>query len=178
MIRICILMKGMTIGIYFGSTTGNTGDVADLIYEELGGRASKPVDIEHLTPGDLLGHDTLLLGIPTWNVGEMQEDWESFGPGLARHDLKGKRIALFGCGDQDGYPDTFGDALGLLWDLLEPAGAKLVGRWSTDGYDFEASAGVRDGKFLGLMVDFENQEDMTRGRVQAWVRQLRAELGL
>jgi flavodoxin I len=167
----------MTIGIYFGSTTGNTGDLAQMIFEQLGDLASEPVDIESLTPSDLLGHDTILLGIPTWNVGQLQKDWEEFGPQLAGHDLSGKVIGLFGCGDQAGYPDTFGDAFGLLWDMLEPRGAKLIGRWPTDGYQFDGSLGVRDGMFLGLLCDPENQPELTKDRVTGWTRRIREELG-
>lgn len=164
--------------IFYGSTTGNTGEVAGLIEKALGDAVGPARDIQGLSVDAFLEYDTLILGVSTWDIGELQEDWQMLSKELVRLDLSGKTVALFGCGDQYSYPDTFGDALGLLWDLLEPRGARLVGRWSTAGYDFEASRGERDGTFLGLLCDFENQKALTEARVAAWVTQLKGELGM
>lgn len=164
------------IGIFFGSTSGNTEQVAEMLERELGGLADPAVDIDNVAAEDLMAYDVLLLGIPTWNVGEMQEHWEDLSEKIAGFDWSGKTVGLFGCGDQYSYPDTFGDALGLLWQVIGPRGAKLIGRWSTEGYDFEASVALVDGDFLGLVADFENQEDLTAQRVQAWAAQIRREV--
>ncbi|MBX2810664.1 MAG: flavodoxin [Myxococcales bacterium] len=160
------------IGIFFGSTTGNTTDVAELIANELGDKSAEPVDIEKASPEDFDKYSVLILGIPTWNVGQMQDDWDKFLPQLAESNWAGKTVALFGCGDQEGYPDTFGDALYLLWEQIQPLGPRLIGQWPTEGYSFEDSKAVVDGKFIGLMTDAENQEGLTQERVQAWVQEL------
>jgi flavodoxin I len=47
--------------------------------------------------------------------------------------------------------------------------------WPTDGYDFKKSKAVRDGKFLGLVIDVENQDHLSDKRVKAWVAQLQKE---
>ncbi|EAH9105226.1 flavodoxin, partial [Campylobacter jejuni] len=44
---------------------------------------------------------------------------------------------------------------------------------STDGYTFEASDAVVDGKFVGLALDNDNQEDQTESRIDAWVEQIK-----
>ena len=168
----------VSIGIFYGSTTGNTGDVAELVHKELGGAASEPVDIESTSASALAEFDVLLLGIPTWDTGNFQKDWESFAPEVGQLDLAGKKVGIFGCGDQDGYPDTFGDALGLLWETLQSTGAQLIGQWPTDGYEFNESKGVVDGKFVGVIVDFETQEDQTDERIKGWVAQIKSELGI
>ncbi len=168
----------MRIGIIYGSTMGNTQSVAEQIKEHLGDAADDPIDVIDFKPEDIAKYDVLLLGIPTWHVGEMQDDWvdaaETFNCPL----LSGKKVGLFGCGDQAGYPDTFGDALGLLWDIIEPAGPVLIGRWPTDGYNFDNSHGVRDGMLLGLMCDNDYEPELTDERVERWCAQIKQELGL
>ena len=49
----------------------------------------------------------LIFGIPTWDYGELQEDWEEMWPELDSLDLSGKEVALYGLGDQQGYPEWF-----------------------------------------------------------------------
>ena len=48
-------------------------------------------------------YDVLILGIPTWDFGEIQEDWEAVWQQLDTLDLQGKIVALYGMGDQLGY---------------------------------------------------------------------------
>ncbi|NRA56877.1 MAG: flavodoxin [Phycisphaerales bacterium] len=168
----------MKIGIIYGSSTGATEIVADHIKDHFGELASSPIEVYKFDPKGMEQYDVLLLGIPTWHIGEMQEDWEDAAEKFAIPQMKGKKVGLFGCGDQGGYPDTFGDALGLLWDIIEPAGPELIGRWSTDGYDYEASVGERDGTFLGLMVDEDHQPSLSNERIEKWCTQVKQELGL
>ena len=63
--------------------------------------------------------------------------------------------------------------MGKLAQNLKDAGANLVGEVSTDGYTFEASDAVVDGKFVGLALDNDNQEDQTESRIDAWVEQIK-----
>ncbi len=51
----------------------------------------------------------------------------------------------------------------------------MCGSTSTDGYDHQASKAERDGKFIGLMCDEDNQYDMSEDRAKAWVEQLKGE---
>lgn len=105
----------------------------------------------------------------------MQEDWESFVDELGDVDWSGKKVTYVGLGDADGYPDTFLDALGIIHDRIKDKGAAFVGAWPTDGYNFEASKGVVNGKFLGLAIDEDNQKDQTAARIDKWVAQLKGE---
>ena len=170
----------MSIAIVFGSTTGNTEFAASMIKDELGSHVTLFEDVADIQPQDLLAHDVLLLGCPTWHIGELQDDWEIFLPEMNGLDLSGKKVAFFGMGDAVAYADTFLDAFGEMWDLIKNLGnPQLVGLWPTEGYDFEESKGLFDEKhFLGLGLDEENQDDLHEERVKAWVKQLRQELGL
>ena len=90
--------------------------------------------------------------------------------------LDGKPVALFGSGDAFCYPDTFQDAMGILGNDMRQRGARLIGRWPTDGYTFNTSRGVEDGMFLGLALDTDDSWTLTRSRIATWSAQLLAEL--
>jgi flavodoxin I len=121
--------------------------------------------------------DLILLGSSTWGLGDMQDDWVAHQdlPGI---NLEGKTVAVFGTGDQTGFSDSFVNAIGTLADSAEKAGAHLVGAWPTDGYDLLESTAVRNGRFVGLALDEDNQADQTQTRIAQWVAQLKTELGL
>jgi flavodoxin I len=169
------------IGLFYGSTNGNTTAVAGLIQREFADQANIDVqlfDIADYYLEEMLDFDILILGIPTWNVGQLQRDWDAIIEEFDEIDLHGKQAAVFGLGDQAGYPDTFGDALFFLADKLESQGITLAGSWPTDSYTFTGSWALRDGRFVGMMIDEDNQSALTQTRVRAWVRQLVHEFGL
>ncbi len=168
------------IGIFYGSSTGNTESATIAIDEALRALPGVEVDIFEISrkhAPKLADYGKLILGIPTWDIGQMQNDWELVVPTLKTLDLTGKQVALYGCGDQLCYPDSYQDAIGLLAEIVVERGATIVGHWSVDGYDFEDSLAVADGMFLGLALD-DNQPELTPGRIQAWVQQLSAEFAL
>ena len=166
-------------GIFFGSDTGNTENIAKMIQKQLGTDVADVHDIAKSSKEDLEAYDILLLGIPTWYYGEAQCDWDDFFPTLEEIDFNGKLVALFGCGDQEDYAEYFCDALGTIRDIIEPRGATIVGHWPTAGYHFEASKGLADDDhFVGLAIDEDRQPELTAERVEKWVKQISDELHL
>ena len=164
----------MTIGVFFGSTTGNTEDVAENIQKQL-----QPLDVTlHNIADDPLSlmpnYQLLICGIPTWDYGELQADWEDIWHELDTLHLEGRYFAVFGCGDQIGYPEWFQDAIGLLHDKLHARGAKPLGYWPTAGYAFEQSKAAieNNDRFVGLAIDEDNQHELTQQRIQQWCQQL------
>ncbi|MEL7309069.1 MAG: flavodoxin domain-containing protein, partial [Pseudomonadota bacterium] len=90
-----------------------------------------------------------------------------------------KLVAIFGCGDQEDYAEYFLDAMGMINDIVTERGAIVVGHWSTEGYDFEASkALVDDGHFVGLGIDEDRQPELTEKRVKDWCAQVYDEMCL
>ncbi len=167
------------VGIFFGSDTGNTENIAKLIQAQLGKDVAEIHDIAKSTKEDIAAFDILLFGIPTWYYGEAQCDWDDFFPTLAEIDFTGKLVALFGCGDQEDYSEYFCDALGTLSHIIEPLGAVIVGHWPTEGYHFDESKGLADDHhFLGLAIDEDRQPELTQQRVENWVKQIRDEMQL
>jgi len=163
------------IGLFFGSTGGNTKDVAKLIQTKLGRDAVDVVDVASASPEQVEEYDYLIFGVSTYGMGSLQEDWADFIWELDDVDLAGKKVALFCLGDQKDYPESFVDAMKELYDKVLERGGAVVCPWPTDGYTFDKSAAVVDGRFVGLAIDEDRQKDLTEQRVSEWVKQVREE---
>ncbi|MTJ06138.1 MULTISPECIES: flavodoxin FldA [unclassified Anabaena] len=166
------------IGLFYGTQTGKTESAAEMIRDEFGSVEVTLEDISQAEAADLEAYQCLIIGCPTWNIGELQSDWEGFFPELDEIDFTGKLVAYFGTGDQLGYGDNFQDAMGILEEKISERGGKTVGYWSKDGYDFNDSKALKNDKFVGLALDEDNQSDLTDQRIKAWVSQLKKEFGL
>ena len=128
------------IGLFYGSTTGNTVKAAELIQKAFGPGVVDLLDVGVVSSQDLKKYDALILGTSTWHWGGLQDEWALFEDYLTSDILKGKKVAFFGLGDQKRYPDHFVDGMGLLYEKVKPLGVQVVGVWPREGYDFEASA--------------------------------------
>lgn len=160
------------IGIFYGSTTGTTAEVANMIASRLGVAPEHVHNVASTAPDAVAPYTTLILGTSTWGDGAEQDDWYDFSAGLAALDLRGKRIALFGCGDET-MADTFCSGVGQLYDALKDTGAQFEGSYPANVYSFEHSSAVRDGQPVGLLLDQVNHPDLTPGRIDGWLLTLK-----
>lgn len=157
----------MRTHLIYGTDTGNTRSVAKKIAKAL--PEATVIHIDKAETLDFENCEFLILGAPTCGYGDLSTDWEDGMAKLDRADLTGKTVALFGTGDQVNYPDTFVDAMGILYDKVLSRGGKVVGRTSTSGYQFDGSTALRNGDFVGLVLDQDNQPEKTDARIAAWV---------
>ena len=157
-----------TIVIY-GSSTGTCQSLAQRIADKLG---VETLDAANLTESIISSHDNLIIGTSTWGAGDMQDDWYDAVKTLQNSNLTGKTIALFGCGDSASFPDTFVSGMGELYDALKDSGATFVGAVPADGYPYDDSTAVADGKFVGLALDEVNEADKTDERIAAWIAEI------
>jgi len=164
------------VGLFFGTQTGKTEEVAGVIGEAAGLEAT---DIGEVSAEDLAGYDGLLVGVPTWHTGADEQrsgtTWDDYLDEIKGLDLCGKPVAVFGAGDSMGYGDNFCDAIEELHSTFEAAGAKMLGYTDASGYQHAESKSVKDGKFLGLPLDQDNEDDMTQDRVNTWIEQIKGE---
>lgn len=173
------------IGIFFGTDSGSTRLIAKMMSKRLGEElADKPLNVNRITVDDMLRYDVLILGTPTYGEGQLPGkstkiaagSWEEFLPQIKDNDLAGKTVALYGLGDQQKYSERFADSLFSLYSHLLACGARIVGAWSTLGYEFLKSKSVVDGRFVGLILDQSNQRLLTEERIDAWLEQIKPEL--
>lgn len=163
-------------GIFYGSTTGTTEAVARTIAQKLNIPSADIHDVSTMNEIMVTQYEALILGTSTWGDGELQDDWYDGIKILKETDLKGKTIALFGCGDSESYADTFCDGMGCLYEAIKNSGCILTGTVSTDGYTFSASSAVADGLFVGLPIDEMNENELTETRITQWTERLQQAL--
>lgn len=163
------------IGLFYSTKGNRTKLVAEDIKKLFGKADVELVMVEEVWDKDFVKYDNIILGAATWFDGELPAHWDELIPEISDLKLKGKKVAIFGLGDQVHYSENFVDSIGILAEVFEKAGAKIVGETSTDGYNYECSRSVRNGKFLGLAIDEINQSDKTKDREKKWVAQLEKE---
>ncbi len=167
------------VGLFFGTDTGNTRKIAKMIKKQFADDAIELMNVSKEGSKEaFMGYDKIIFGMPTLGDGELENSVRDFLKELKGADLSGKTIALYGLGDQEGYGHEFLDGMAIVYEKFSAMGATLIGRWPTEGYEFEASKAVEDDEFICLAIDNDNQADMNKERVEAWVEQIRGDLGL
>lgn len=163
------------VGIFYGSSTGNTETVAKQVQKELGEDNAKTFDVAEAKACDIEKFANIIFGTSTWGIGDLQDDFEDFLSEISKANLTGKKVAIFGLGDQSSYSDSFVDGLGEIHENLEGKGCELIGETSVEGYEYDETRAEIDGQFVGLVLDEENQSDLTNERVTNWVEQLKSQ---
>lgn len=161
------------IAIIFSFNTIKSQNAAKKIVAEFENDQIDMLNAEDITGKDFMQYDNFILSLPTWFDGELPNYWDEFVPEFEDLALKGKTFALFGLGDQKGYPENFGDALGIMAEMIESGGGKIIGSTSPEGYTFENSMALQDDEFVGLLLDQENQARLSGKRIKDWVMQIK-----
>ncbi|MDE5628226.1 MAG: flavodoxin [Muribaculaceae bacterium] len=163
----------MKTGIYYGSATGTTAEIARRIASMTGVSDADIHDVADTAPHTAGDYDLLILGSSTWGNGELEDDWYDFLDGLRALDLTGKKIALFGCGDET-MSDTFCNAVGILYDRLKDTGATFIGEFPADEYHFDKSAASDGAVMRGLLLDEVNHPELTTARLRRWTELIKS----
>ena len=163
------------IGLFYGTSTTKTAKIAKKITAAFEDAKVDIIPVEDVWEKDFQEFDNIIVGVSTWFDGELPTYWDEVKPELESLKLKGKKVAIFGLGDQVKYPENFVDGMGILAETFESVGATLVGFTSSEGYNFEHSRALKNGKFVGLAIDIENQHSKTEKRIKDWVEQLKKE---
>ena len=166
----------MNIKIIYGSDTENTSYVIDTYLLNLLEKEYEVevVNLTNIQPTDWDTEDFIILGVPTWYDGLLQSDWEDYFETFDQIDFTGKTLAIFGLGDQIGYAEYFADGVGILAKSILKNGGKVIGHWPNKGYEFEESKSlINDDMFYGLVLDEDNQDNLTQERCIEWVKNLK-----
>ncbi len=164
----------MKIGLFYGSSTCYTEMAAEKIRSIIGEDIVDIFNVKDTALSRMNDYDLLILGISTWDFGEIQEDWSAIWQKIAGVSLKDKSVALFGLGDQEGYGEWYLDAMGMLHDEIVKCGPTIIGYWPNVGYEFEASKALTDDKefFVGLALDEDSQYELSDERIATWCEQI------
>jgi flavodoxin I len=163
--------------IFFGPEKGAVHRVANLIRELIGIEKVELVPVKNAASSDFDHFDQIIFGISTvgketWDGKPAATDWGEFLPEISKANMSGKTVAIYGLGDHITYSANFVDFMGLLAGELAKTGALIVGQVPVEGYEFEDSKAVVGGRFVGLPLDEDFEPELTRGRVEKWIRQL------
>lgn len=159
------------VAIFYASNTGKTKDISDEISKHL--EEIKEYNIKVTGCEYMQDYENIILGISTWEDGFLQEGWKKVWEEFKTIDFTNKTVAIFGLGDQKKYPNTFCDALRPIYEQLIQAKAKVVGFTENEDYNFKASKALVNNKFVGLVLDLDNQSELTIPRIESWVKDLK-----
>ena len=110
------------VGIFFGSSSGTTEDIAGRIAGKLGVSGADIYNVGSVEAGAVQNYDVLLLGSSTWGAGDLQDDWYALGTIYA--DLKDTgcqfigRTALGGYSFDGSSSVVNGEFIGLALDEM------------------------------------------------------------
>ena len=165
--------------IIYGSDSGCTEEIAKKIGQKLGICDSLIKKVSETKEADFTKFKTLILGVSTWYIGDLQYDWDNFFEEFKKIDFTGVNVALFGLGDQYGYSYNYVDGVGILAKVVLKNGGNVFGHWPNRGYQFDESRGLLDDEtFYGLALDEDNEPEYTEERINGWVTKIREELEL
>lgn len=164
----------MNTAIFYASSTGNTEAIAKEISKKLNNIKLYNICDDGIEK--ISNYDKLIFGTPTWGEGDLQDDWEDVWNDFSKLDFTNKTVALFGLGDQDSYGDEFVNALGTMYETIKENGAKVIGFTSTEGYEYDESTAEIDNNFVGLVIDEDNQEELTDERIDSWIETIEKDI--
>jgi len=169
------------IGIIYWPKNGNAEATAQKIYAHFNASDADLMDITAVKAENLNKYDLIIIGGSTvgaeiWEEAKPNNKWNVFFKSLDEINLEGKKVALFGLGDQVLYPENFVDGLTVIADEMKKRRAKLIGAWDIEGYSFTDSTAVENDQFIGLAIDEDNESELSDSRITKWLAQLKKEM--
>ncbi|WP_033159908.1 flavodoxin [Mycoplasmoides alvi] len=163
----------MKIAIVYGTNLGNTAEVANLIAKEMKISNKDVYDVNDVDTNTLNQYEAFILGTSTWGIGDMVDSWQEFN--FKKFNLNNKVVALFGLGDSQIYAFTFCNGLAKLHKAIQTNNkkVKIVGETSTKNYTYSESEAVKNNKFIGLVIDYDNFPDKVSEQIKDWVKNIK-----
>ena len=169
------------IAVLYWGKGGNVEKAAKVVFNQFDPQMTDLFDLESFNTTDLTDYKLVILGGSTigaenWEETTNDNRWNHFFREIEDQELSGVTFAVFGLGNQVLYPANFVDALGIFNDAIAKTGAKVIGKWPTEGYNFTDSEGLQKDNFFGLALDEDTQPERTLGRTQKWTGMLKKEM--
>ena len=169
------------IALIYWPKKGSTEAAAQKIYAKFDKEMIDIFTITEINTAEFGTYDAFIIGGSTTGADNWESAhktrWADFFAKVEKAELKGKPFAMYGLGNQVLYPHHFVDGMAFMKEIFEKQGAVLKGLWPVEGYDFFESESVENDMFYGLALDFDTQDDLTEGRIEKWVAQVKKEFG-
>lgn len=170
------------IGLIIWPLKGNVEKAALAIKKHFTDEEIDVIDLSTVSPQHLLLYENIILGSSTvgadhWENATDDNKWYKLFHQMQadKVDYLGKKVALFGLGDQIGYPHNFVDGMERVYNHISKHNITLVGEWENKGYEFSDSLALHDNKFRGLALDLDNDEENSAKMINEWVEILKKE---
>lgn len=169
----------MNTQIVYWPKGGSVEKVANKLETKLDSNNTTSSVIEELDYTGLAAAELIILGGSTvgsdhWTNSAYQDIWSAFFESITKQniDLKGKKVAIFGLGNQILYPAHFVDSMKEIASMATKTGATLVGATPSDEYHFDSSLAIEGDNFIGLPIDEDTEAELTDGRIEKWLAKL------
>lgn len=159
------------IGVFYGSTSGNTTAIVDEVEFYLKKEEYEVINVADGIKG-IENYENLILITPTYGVGELQADWEAVSSDLRKIDFSNKRVGIIGLGNQFAFGESFVGAMRVLYDIVTQNNGTIVGMTKDEGYKYAETTAVIAGNFVGLAIDESNQGSQTPEKIKAWIDEI------
>lgn len=171
------------IALIYWPEGGNVEAIADKLVKKIGPAKIIKMSLLKLEKDALIGCSYWIVGGSTvgshvWEDANDSNKWNAFFKQLKELDMSQKTVAFYGLGDQVLYPNHFVDGLGLLYEEFAKHETRIVGQCPVEGYKFLESDGVIDGKFAGLALDEDNEDEKSDARIEGWLKIIGPDFGI
>lgn len=170
------------IAIIYWPKKGSTEKVAGILQEKLGKDSADVFTIKEISEEDFAYYGAFIIGAPTTGADNWEHahktSWHEFFAKIQKADLSGKQYAIYGLGDGVRYPYHFVNGMIDIKKQFDKTAAQHCGAWTTKGYEFRESASIHEDKFVGLAIDEDNEHELTEGRINGWLDQIKKDFGI
>ncbi|MCK5846477.1 MAG: flavodoxin domain-containing protein [Bacteroidales bacterium] len=171
------------IGLFYWPLKGNVEAVAKKIKEQYGDADIDIIDLSKADPKHLFHYENLIMGCSTvgadsWEHYTDDNIWYQFLHKMEddKVDLNGKKLAIYGLGDQMRYPYNFVDGMERVFTHLNNHNITQIAQWPNEGLTFKESEALHNNMFRGLAIDLDNDEDEADANVAKWVEMINKEI--
>lgn len=159
------------IGIFYATGKGDTKKACEYLGEKLNAKVIAVKDVA--SASEFEGFDLLILASSSYGFGDLHDDWSQKLNLLREANLKGKKVAIIGVGNQARHADSF--CGGVVEFLPCIKGSILLGSSDQNGYKFDNSSAFINGKFIGLMLDTKGDSEYEK-RIDEWARAIKSQI--
>lgn len=170
------------IGLFIWPLKGNVEKAALAIKNHFNDDEIDVIDLGKTEAKHLFLYENIILGSSTvgadhWEDATDDNKWYKLFHQMQidKVDYTGKKVAIFGLGDQIKYPNNFVDGMERIYSHISKHNITLVGEWENKGYEFTGSMALHDNKFRGLALDFDNKKEDSLKMIDKWVEILKKE---